>query len=146
MIKYALQCAACEHDFEAWFASSAGYDEQHRQKHIACPACESVRVSKQIMAPAVSSSKRQANHAKIAAAAKAFASKAREHVANNFDYVGDKFADEARAMHYGDADERPIWGQTTAEESKALKDEGVPAAPLPEPFTPPTPKSDKDIN
>ena len=80
------------------------------------------------------------------AAAKEFASKAREHVAKNFDYVGNEFAHEARAMYYGEKDERPIWGETTAEESTALKEEGIQAAPLPESFTPPKPKTNKDIN
>lgn len=146
MIRYALICSACDHAFEAWFASSAAFDEQHQRELVNCAACASPNVSKQIMAPSVASPKRKEASANIDKAAAAFAQKAREHVAENFDYVGREFADEARAMYYGETDDRPIWGETTAEESKALKEEGVPAAPLPKSFTPPAPKPDKDIN
>ncbi len=76
----------------------------------------------------------------------AFAEKARKHVAENFDYVGDGFAEEARSMYYGEQEARPIWGETTEEEREALNEEGVPAAPLPEPFTPPTPKPKGQLN
>jgi hypothetical protein len=69
-----------------------------------------------------------------------FAEKARQHVAENFDYVGGDFAEEARAMYYGETDDRPIWGETTPEEREALKEEGVPALPVQAPFAPKPPK------
>lgn len=146
MIKYALSCETCDHGFEAWFASSSAFDSQRDKGLINCPECAGSAVEKQIMAPAVSSAARKGKTPDVEAMAKAFASKARQHVAENFDYVGDQFAHEARSMFYGETDERPIWGETTSEESEALKEEGIPAAPLPKPFTPPPPKSDKDIN
>lgn len=147
MIRYALHCKACGEDFEAWFASSGAYDTQKETRQVRCTACNSSRVEKQIMAPSVKSEKRKADALpdpeKMFAA---FAEKARQHVAENFDYVGDNFAEEARSMFYGEQDERPIWGETTAEEREALKEEGVPASPLPEPFTPPVPKPKGRLN
>ena len=70
------------------------------------------------------------------------AAQARQHIAENYDYVGDGFAEEARSMYYGERDHRPIWGETTADERESLKEEGVPAAPLPPAFVPPK-SSDK---
>ena len=69
--------------------------------------------------------------------------RAREHVSQNFDYVGEDFAEEARAIYYGEQDHRPIWGETTPEEREALAEEGIPAMPLPAPFAPKPPKSAK---
>lgn len=141
MIRYALTCGDCEHDFEAWFASSEAYDRQAKRKLVACPECDGRDVSKQIMAPAVrTSERRQAAEPDMDAAVKEFARQARKHVAENFDYVGEDFAEEARAMYYGEQDDRPIWGETTPEEREALKEEGVPALPLPAPFAPKKPK------
>ncbi len=145
MIRYALACEGCEAEFEAWFASSEAYDRQAARKLVACPECDSRKVTKQIMAPAVRTSERAAG--RIArpemdaeALAKEFARRARAHVAENFDYVGESFADEARAMFYGETEDRPIWGETTPEEREALQEEGVPALPLPAPFAPKPPK------
>ncbi|MEO1965864.1 DUF1178 family protein [Hyphomonas sp.] len=147
MIRYALHCKACDEDFEAWFASSSAYETLKEKRQVRCTVCNSSRVDKQIMAPAVSSAAKKkdapADPEKMFAA---FAEKARQHVAQNFDYVGSNFAEEARSMYYGEQDERPIWGETTEEEREALKEEGVPAAPLPEPFTPPIPKPKGQLN
>ncbi|MFN7180557.1 DUF1178 family protein [Hyphomonas sp.] len=140
MIRYALICGDCEHAFEAWFASSEAYDTQARRRLVACPECDGRSVSKQIMAPAVRTSERKVAEPDAEAFAKEFAKRAREHVAENFDYVGEDFAEEARAMYYGETDDRPIWGETTPEEREALKAEGVPALPLPAPFAPKKPK------
>lgn len=140
MIRYALICSDCEHEFEAWFASSEAYDTQARRRLVACPECDGRSVSKQIMAPAVRTSERKVAEPDAEAFAKEFARRAREHVAENFDYVGEDFAEEARAMYYGETDDRPIWGETTPEEREALKAEGVPALPLPAPFAPKKPK------
>jgi len=140
MIRYALICGDCEHEFEAWFASSAAYDAQAEKRLVTCPECAGAHVSKQIMAPSVKSPKKAAARDKAEQLAAEFAAKARDHVEKNFDYVGDDFADEARAMYYGETDDRPIWGATTPEESAALIEEGVPAAPLPQAFTPKRPK------
>ena len=146
MIRYALICADCEHEFEAWFASSSAYDEQAEKGLVACADCGGSRVSKQIMAPSVRTSGAKSKTPDPAALAREFAKKAREHVAENFDYVGDSFADEARSMYYGETDSRPIWGETTAEESDALQQEGVPAAPLPRAFAPKRPRQKDRLN
>jgi len=140
MIRYALICSDCEHGFEAWFASSVAYDEQAKGRLIACPECEGRKITKQILAPAVKTGEGKDPAPDPERQMQAFAEKARQHVAENFDYVGSDFAEEARAMYYGETDDRPIWGETTAEEREALRAEGVPALPLPAPFAPKPPK------
>lgn len=145
MIRYALICHDCEFEFEAWFASSDAYDAQIERQLVNCPDCNGVHIGKQIMAPAVSGTKKSSGpdpqkvFGKLAAAA-------RQHVAENFDYVGDGFATKAKAMHYGETEHKPIWGETTSEEREALKEEGVPAEPLPPAFVPRKPNGDKKLN
>jgi hypothetical protein len=148
MIRYALVCGDCEHEFEAWFASSEAYDAQAGRRLVACPECDGRNVSKQIMAPAVRTSERQVAEMDVEAFAREFARRARKHVAENFDYVGEDFAEAARAMYYGETEDRPIWGETTPEEREALREEGVPALPLPAPFAPKKPrrKSGRALN
>ena len=136
MIRYDLKCDNGD-EFEAWFGSMADYDRQAEDGQLVCPHCGSAHVSKAPMAPAVRTS-RKTEARKQRAVAMAMAAKVREHIKDNFDYVGDKFADEARKMHAGESDERAIWGEATPEEARALEDEGVPAAPLP-PQLAPTP-------
>lgn len=160
MIKYALVCPG-DHEFEAWFASSDAYDTQAERGLVECPVCGSVKISKQIMVPMMrdSGGKRERPPAPAPVSRDSdskltpedferVASKVREHIAETHDYVGDGFADEARAMFYGEQDVRPVWGETTPEESKALSEEGIPAAPLPAPFAPPkpVPKDVKKLN
>jgi hypothetical protein len=140
MIRYALICGDCEHEFEAWFASSAAFDAQAKKRLVTCPECAGAQVTKQIMAPSVKSPKKTAARSEAEKLAAEFAARARDQIAKNFDYVGESFADEARAMYYGETEDRPIWGATTPEESAALLEEGVPAAPLPRAFTPKPPK------
>lgn len=146
MIRYALHCKACGEEFEAWFASSSAYDSQKEKRQVRCTACNSSRIDKQIMAPAVKTTKGREVQQDPEQEFAAFAAKARQLVAENFDYVGDGFAEEARSMFYGEQAERPIWGETTEEEREALKEEGVPAAPLPAAFTPPVPKPKGPLN
>jgi hypothetical protein len=138
MIRYAL---ACEdgHEFEAWFASSEGYDDQAARGLVECPFCASTAVRKQIMAPAVSAATREKGVSPPKDMAE-LAAKVRAHIRSTHVYVGDKFADEARAMHDGRKDEAPIYGEATPAEAEALRDEGVPVAPLPAPFAPLPPK------
>jgi hypothetical protein len=132
MIRYALTCPN-DDLFEGWFSSSADYDDQETRGLIDCPVCGSKQVRKAPMAPAVARSREHRNPAEIAA-------KVRAHIRDTFDYVGDGFADEARAIHEGDALDRPIWGEATPEEAKSLADEGLPVAPLPAPFAPVFPR------
>lgn len=147
MIVYALFCEDCEHAFEGWFAGSDAFDRLKASRQIDCPACSSRDISKQIMAPAVRPSDRaRPQQMGPDAIAREIARRAREHVAENFDYVGDGFAEEARAMYYGEQDDRPIWGETTPDERAALADEGIPALPLPAPFAPKRPRRKDRLN
>lgn len=135
MIKYSVKCSS-GHQFDGWFKDSATFDKQAKAKHIECPRCGDTKVSKAPMAPRIlkSGGKRQDDTAKtddvereIAEAA----SKIREHVEKNCDYVGGEFAEEARKIHYGEADERAIYGEATIEEARDLDEEGIPVLPLP---------------
>lgn len=149
MIRYALACTDCDHAFEAWFGSSSAYDEQAKKGLITCPSCNGSEVEKQIMAPAVSGTKKSRQtmaQSPDKAGMEAMIEAARTYVDQNFDYVGDGFADEARAIHYGETEARPIWGETTPEESAALKEEGVEAAPLPPAITPVKRKPQDKLN
>jgi hypothetical protein len=143
MIKYAL---VCEHDhgFEAWFGSSDDYDDQAARGLVECPLCASKTVKKQIMAPAVAGTKRTATpnltpqHQAMMMEAMG---KIRQHVEDTFDYVGDTFATEARAIHEGKSEERPIYGEATPKEVEALYRDGVKVAPLP-----PAPPKKSELN
>ena len=132
-----------EHEFEAWFSSSKTYDTQRKKKLVECPVCGSTDVKKQIMAPMVRSSDRVVP-AEVAAAK--VAAEIRQHISSTHDYVGEKFADEARAMYYGETEHRPVWGEVTPEVAKDLIDEGVPAMPLPKPFAPDPPRRKARLN
>jgi hypothetical protein len=136
MIRYALHCDA-DHGFEAWFGSSSDYDDQSARGLVECPFCGSRQVSKQIMAPAVAGTKRTGPvpapevAQKMQAMMMEMAREVRSHVEQNFDYVGDAFAREARAIHEGQSEKREIYGEATPAEVKALKEDGVPCAALP---------------
>lgn len=144
MIKYAL---ACEHDhvFEGWFGASADFDDQAARGLLECPVCTSKAVRKQIMAPAVAGTKAQKSGAELPPQARQMMmeaiGKVRAHVEDNFDYVGDTFAREARAIHEGKSEERGIYGEATPTEVKALVEDGVPVAALP-----PAPPKKSDVN
>lgn len=132
MIRYALACDQA-HEFEGWFGSSADYDAQADAGQIGCPTCGSTAVTKQIMAPMVAGTKRNAPDMTPAAREVMMQAMAevRQHVEDNFDYVGDTFADEARAIHAGKSENRGIYGEATPAEVRELKEEGVNIAPLP---------------
>jgi hypothetical protein len=144
MIKYALTCEH-GHGFEGWFGASADYDDQHARGLLQCPVCGSAAVRKQIMAPAVVGAKKGQDETPstetVREMAMQAAAKIRQTVEDNFDYVGDTFAKEARAIHEGEAEERGIYGEATGAEVKALIDDGVPVAPLP-----PKPKAKDELN
>lgn len=142
MIRYALKCSNA-HGFESWFASAEAFDTLMAQGHISCPVCGVTEVSKSLMAPGVQASRSKAivpaeptaqPPAAPEAALEAKLKELREHVESNSDYVGLKFASEARAMHEGEIPHRAIYGEAKAEEAKKLLEDGVPVAPLP--FTP----------
>jgi hypothetical protein len=127
VIAYALRCHK-GHDFDGWFRNSAAFDEQGRTGHLRCPSCDSVRIEKAIMAPAVSGTKKRAEGM---AQMRQFATGLRKYVEEHADYVGPGFAEEARKIHYGETPERHIYGEATADEARQLIEEGVDVAPLP---------------
>lgn len=129
MIVFDLRCEDSGDVFEAWFQSSADFEKQKRRGLVQCPVCQSNRIAKAPMAPRVPAKPVDSPLARLAAAqAKAL---------ENSEWVGDRFADEARAIHVGDSEARPVHGNATAAEAKALIDEGIPVAPLPLPVVPP---------
>ena len=129
MILYQLKCSG-GHEFEAWFRDSACFEEQRSAGDVECPFCGATQVSKALMAPNLSTG--AAIPAAIEERAEEVARKIlravndlRDHVEENCDYVGDKFAEEARRIHYGETDARDIYGEATTEETTGLDDEGV---------------------
>ena len=134
MIRYALSCDH-DHPFEAWFGSSSDYDDQAARGLVECPFCASRNVAKQIMAPAVSGTKKAGpaapDMARVQSMMMEAAREVRAHVEQNFDYVGDSFAREARDIHEGRSEKREIYGEASPAEVKALKADGVPCSPLP---------------
>ena len=151
MIRYALRCEH-NHAFESWFQNSSAYESQVKRKLVSCPVCNSVNVEKAIMAPQIVSKKgrEKANPAPVPATApaetpapgptllmaqerelRAKLKELRDHIVSNADNVGERFPTEARKMHYGDIEHRPIYGEASPDEARALIDEGVEVSPLP---------------
>jgi len=134
MIRYALACDH-GHEFEGWFGSSSDYDDQHARGLLECPMCASKAVRKQIMAPAVSGTKAQGVFEGAPPEAREMMMRAaqavRQHVEDNFDYVGDAFAKEARDIHDGKSEERAIYGEASGQDVKKLLEDGIQVAPLP---------------
>lgn len=134
MIRYALRCDR-DHEFEAWFASSAAFDDQARRGQVNCPVCGSCKVSKGVMAPniAVGSSEAKAGADDTASREEAVAlvRKIREHVEKTAENVGDRFAEEARKIHHEEVEPRGIYGSAKADEVAELNEEGVEFHPLP---------------
>ncbi|MER8371510.1 DUF1178 family protein [Mesorhizobium sp. M1066] len=134
MIRFALICEH-EHEFEGWFRSNDDFDTQKKRGFVDCPTCGSHKVRKALMAPAVSTARKQETIAlamgeaqkQALAQLKAMAEKVRE----NADYVGDKFAEEARKIHFGESDPRGIYGEATLDEAKSLAEDGVEFMPIP---------------
>ena len=154
MIHYNLRCAK-GHAFESWFQSSTAYETQEKRKLVNCPICGSAKVERAIMAPRIVGKKSRDNKASeslpvptpaaevippssptplLMAQERELRAKLRElrdHIVKNADNVGEKFPNEARKMHYGDIEHRPIYGEASPDEAKALIEEGVEVMPLP---------------
>jgi hypothetical protein len=130
MIVFDLQCRDGGERFEAWFHSNADFERQASEGLVECPFCSSTSIEKAPMAPRVPRKGSDDPLARLAAA-QAEMLKASE-------WVGDKFADTARAMHNGERDPGPVHGRASLADAKSLVEEGVPIAPLPLPVVPPT--------
>ena len=148
MIHYTLRCDR-GHAFESWFQSSSAYDSQVKRKLVTCPACGSAKVEKAIMAPQIVSKGRDSAAPAPAASTEVTApgstplmmaqerelraklKELRDHIVKNADNVGERFPNEARKMHYGDIEHRPIYGEASPDEARSLIEEGVEVSPLP---------------
>ena len=147
MIRYDLICHN-DHEFEAWFSGSADYDAQRKKRLVACPICGSTKIDKAIMAPAVSTARKKDARAETqalqtSAVMNEMAAKIRDEITSQCDDVGEKFAEEARAMHYGEKDKRGIYGQASLKDAAELYEEGITAIPLPDAIAP---KPKKKLN
>jgi hypothetical protein len=154
MIRYSLRCDH-GHQFESWFQSSAAYEQQEKRKLVNCPTCGSAKVERAIMAPQIVSKRGREIAAPEPAPAPPVAStdvaapastpllmaqerelraklkELRDHIVKNADNVGERFPTEARKMHYGDIEHRPIYGEASPDDARALIEEGVEVSPLP---------------
>lgn len=134
MIRFSLHCDH-EHEFEAWFRNNDDFATQQKRGFVECPVCGSHKVEKALMAPAVSTGRKKekmalamnAEQQAAMAQLKALTEKMRE----NADYVGDKFAEEARKIHFGETDPRGIYGEATPDETRSLAEDGVEFMPIP---------------
>ncbi len=143
MILYQLQCDS-EHQFEAWFKDSQTYDKQAKRNLLTCPICGSTKVGKALMAPRINKSRNvspsiagdsvPAKGVNVSPQNEELRKKLKElraEIEKNCDYVGDQFAEEARKIHYGEADAKNIYGEASLEDAKELVDEGVDFTPIP---------------
>jgi hypothetical protein len=151
MIRYTLRCER-GHGFESWFQSSSAYETQEKRELVNCPVCGSAKVERAIMAPQIVSKKGRDIAAPAPAPTpaadvtaptstplmmaqerelRAKLKELRDHIVKNADNVGERFPNEARKMHYGDIEHRPIYGEASPDEARSLIDEGVEVSPLP---------------
>lgn len=154
MIRYRLQCNK-KHEFEAWFGSSSAYDRQAKRGQVECPECGSKKVSKTLMKPGVATGGHKSAaervesvpaqavdvpapmtpeltaHRELQRQFLAAMRQMRKEVEAKAEYVGPKFADEARKIHHKEAAERGIWGEATLEEARELHEDGIDCLPLP---------------
>jgi hypothetical protein len=148
VIRYALACSR-GHAFDGWFAGSDAFDKQRAREMLACPTCGSTSVGKTLMAPSVATSRKKARvpvapEAPVApetvqvaanvpeeSEAASMLRKLRKHLTANAENVGEKFPEEARRIHYNEAEKRGIYGQASIDEARALAEEGIDFHPLP---------------
>ena len=123
MILFTLRCAAGP-EFEAWFRDGDGFEAQHKAGEITCPECGDAQVEKALMAPHIGRS-RDKSPPMSPAQMKAMLIALRQQVEKNCDYVGERFAEEARRIHYGEADPHGIYGEASLDESQELAEEGI---------------------
>ncbi|MEI6484713.1 MAG: DUF1178 family protein [Sphingomonadales bacterium] len=128
MIVFDLVCDAA-HRFEAWFGSSQDYDSQQDRALVTCPLCGSAKVGKAVMAPAVPAKSNQ-RHSLANDDPAALLLKLQRALEADSTYVGDRFAEEARAIH-STGETRSVHGEATPDEVKSLREDGVPLLPLP---------------
>ena len=135
MIKYKLICKNCDFKFDSWFASSTEYEKLKIKKFLSCHNCNSKKIEKTLMAPKLINRSYIKNSEEKNIKFKDVKNKIKEYqkfIKNNFDYVGDNFAYEARSLHYDkDKKTQGIYGRATNQEIKELAEEGVEAELIP---------------
>jgi len=141
LIIFDLKCAPQGHVFEGWFGSSADYEAQQARGLVSCPMCGSLEIAKAAMAPAIGAKGNRSapvsgDTERIKQGLAALAAEQKKMLATS-EHVGDRFADEARAIHLGDAEARSIHGRASRAEAESLVEDGVPVAPLPFPLIAP---------
>ena len=138
MIVFDLRCLK-EHVFEAWFPDNATFEKQRDERKVECPVCGSRKIEKAPMAPNISTgnagkpamSQKAARETEAAAKVIEACRALRKEVERTSDYVGPRFAEEARKIHYGETGKRSIYGEASDREAKELTDEGVPVTAIP---------------
>ncbi len=130
MIVFNLICKTCEYGFEGWFENTLEFNKQKKQNLVTCPSCNSNKVNKGLMAPNISK-KSISKRSKIKKTVASNLSKLKKMVEKNFDYVGDKFSEEAKKIKYGETEDRSIYGEATLEQTKELIEEEIDIVPLP---------------
>ena len=129
MIRFTLRCQA-GHEFEGWFRDNDGFAAQQQAGEISCPDCGASQIEKALMAPNIGRSHKKAPAITLAQMRTALL-ELRRQVETHCDYVGEKFAEEARKIHYGEVDAHGIYGETTEEQSRELADEGIECGRIP---------------
>ena len=130
MIVFKLNCSDCASSFEGCFENTKDYNKQIRKGLLTCPTCNSTKIKKGLMTPNLS----KKSNSKISKSNKSIASnvkKLKKIIEKEFDYVGDKFTEEAKKIKYGEAKERAIYGEASIEQTKELIDEDIDVLPLP---------------
>ena len=132
MIKYTLTCND-GHQFESWFSNSDSFEKLKKKGHLECAVCSSKEIEKSLMAPRIipNSSKKKGTLISAQSALEKEIKALKNKIKKTARDVGEDFPAEARAMHYGEKEEKPIIGKTTLEQAKDLAEEGIPFAPLP---------------
>lgn len=134
MMRFSLHCDQF-HEFEGWFRNNEDFDSQTARGLVLCPVCHSPKVAKALMAPCVSTARKKEKIASaMGEAQRKLLDEMRDlsrKVKENADYVGDRFAEEARKIHHGETEQRGIYGEATKEEVTSLVEEGVEIMPLP---------------
>ena len=128
MIKFRLFCKKCSKDFDSWFASSKEYEKLKKSKLLNCPKCNSYNIKKSLMAPSIINNKKKISslNSKKHTEIKNKLKKYKKFIENNFDYVGNNFAYEARSVHYNNKKrDKGIYGNASKKEVQELSEEGI---------------------
>ena len=130
MIVFNIVCKECSYSFEGWFENSNEFTKQKKRNLVLCPSCNSNNVNKGLMAPNVGK-KTNSKNQKIKTSLASNIKKLKKIIEKDFDYVGDKFTEEAKKIKYGESKDRSIYGEATLEQTKELLEEEIDITPLP---------------